>query len=87
MSFVAVDLEALRREVNAAVGRGAEERFLYVPAHGSADCLDLLFRDWGVPRCCFNAEELVGYAAVCLKEEIAEKARILAVLERFAAGG
>ncbi len=83
---MAMALEALKRDLNAAMGREAEERFLYIPKRGSVDCLDFVFRDCGVPRSCFNDEELIKTAIPCLREEIAEKRRILDVLERYAAG-
>ena len=83
---MAMDLEALRRDLNAAMGREADDAFLYSPKRGSVDCLDFVFRDWGVPRSCFNDKELVKAAVPCLREEIAEKRRILDVLERYAAG-
>lgn len=83
---MALDLDALKRDLNIATGRDAEARYCYCPKRGSVDCLDFVFCDSGVPRSCFNDDELVKAAVRCLKDEIEEKQAILAVLERYAAG-
>lgn len=83
---MAMDLDALKRDLNVAMGREAEARYCYIPKRGSVNCLDFVFCDCGVPRSCFNDEELVRTAFRCLKDEIEEKLAIFAVLERYAAG-
>lgn len=83
---MAMDLDALKRDLNVATGRDAEARYCYIPKRSSVDCLDFVFYDCSVPRSCFNDEELVKTAVRFLKEEIEEKQSILAVLERYAAG-
>lgn len=82
---MSVDFEALKRELNACLGREPEEDFYYSLDRRAETCLGFAFYDYGVPRECFDREMLVLEAARQLEEEILNKTEILEILKRYTA--
>ena len=83
---MSVDFEALKRELNVCLGREPEEDLCYFSDNRAENCLGFAFRDFGLPRECFNGEALVREAARLLEEETRKKTEVIAILKKYAAG-
>ena len=81
-----LNLDALKRELNVCLGHKPDGDFYYFSDNRSENCLNFAFRDYGVPRECFNGEKLIREVIRLLEEEARKKAEILEILKRYAAG-
>ena len=83
---MSVDFEALRKELNVCLGTDPNGDLCYFSDNRAENCLGFAFRDFGLPRECFNGEKLIREAIRLLEEETRKKAEILEILKKYAAG-
>lgn len=81
-----LNLDALKRELNVCLGNEPDGDFYYFSDNKAENCLGFAFRDYGVPRECFNGEKLIREVIRLLEKETRKKAEILEILKRYAAG-
>ena len=86
VSVMAIDLEALRREVNAAVGCNEEAAFFYFPAQNAVTYLQWAFCDDDPFVECCDREKLVRMVIPLFEREAERMNRLISVLKRYAAG-
>ena len=83
---MAMDLEALRREVNAVVGCNEEAAFFYFPAQDAVTYLQWAFCDDAAFAECCDREKLVRMVIPRFEREAERMNRLVVVLKKYAAG-
>ena len=81
---MAIDLDALKRELNVCMRREPDEHFYSFPEGNAAHCLRYAFGDSGLPRECLNVEKIIGEAIRLLEEEMRKDTEILEILKKHA---
>ena len=82
---MAINLDALKCELNVCMGRAPEDNFFWnADSHMAANCLSYALCDYGYPAECFNRGALILEAARQLEAEIGRKTEILAILKKHA---
>ena len=83
---MAMDLDALKRDLNVVVGSREDAEFYYFPAQDAVTYLQWAFcTAKPVAECC-DREKLVRMVIPMFEEEAARIERLIAVLNKYAAG-
>ena len=82
---MAMDLEALRREVNSVVGNEEESDFYYFPAQAPISYLQWVFCKESPVAECFDHEKLILMIIPMLEEEAKCMSALITVLKKHIA--